>query len=85
MRLFGHLTKAVRWAASSVAGKKGRDIVDQYAPAFESCVAYLVPTLNMDDREFAHAAIEGWAQDRGVALEDIGAFVDAVREKAGKP
>jgi hypothetical protein len=84
MNLLSHITKAVRWVASSISGKKGRDIVDKYGPALETCLSVLVPTLNMDDKAMARAAIEDWAKDRGVPLEDLKGFVDAVQADARK-
>lgn len=84
MNLLKHLTKAVRWVASSVSGKKGRDIVDKYGPLVESCLTSFIPALAIYPEDIIKAEVSGWARDRGVPLEDLEAFVAVVRQKAGK-
>lgn len=81
MNLFGHLSKATRWVASSLAGKKGRDAVDKYAPVIESCVAVFIPQLEVSDGDFFNQAVKDWGHARGVPLEDLEGFLAAVKAK----
>lgn len=79
MNLFQALIKKpLRWVASSVQGKKGRDLVDKYGPIIEEATTFFAPQLAVDISDMGKSIIVDWAVAKGVPVEDAQSIADVV-------
>lgn len=85
MNLFKTLfTKPTRWIASSIEGKKGRDIVDKYGPLVEEAATFFLPQLTADTADVAKDIITQWAIAKGVPEDDAKVLAGVVIKKGAK-
>lgn len=75
------LFKPVRWVASSLFGKKGRDLSDRYKQEIEEVAALFPPLRLASDALEVRTRAEWWAMGKGIPPEHTAAFADMVLEK----
>ena len=79
MNLFQSLIKKpIRWIASSIEGKKGRDIVDKYGSLVEEAAIMFLPELSLDTVDTARSVITDWAVAKGVPQADAQTLANVV-------